>query len=155
MFCTPTSRKETAVKRLLVVLVGSLLCCMSCGSDDEPIPGGPSGSPPRIANLECIPPSAPAEGTGSITIDCSLFFRDQDGDLEAIIFSYIQGCGQNPGDDYFDVSDQSGVQQQGDIELKDLIIATTCSIGTYTYGFTAVDRKKNESPVEILGFELF
>ena len=75
------------MKKLLVVLVGSLLCCMSCGSDDCPTcprPPGASGSPPQLANLACVPDSAPAEGTGSITIDCSMTFSDQDGDLDAV-----------------------------------------------------------------------
>ena len=145
------------MKKLLVVLVGSLFCCMSCGSDDCqvcPRPPGASGSPPQIANLDCDPDSAPAEGPGSVTMDCSLFFRDQDGDLETIVFSYIQGCGQDPEPLEYDVSGQAGVQQEGTVLLEDLIVQTTCLAGIYTYGFTAVDSEENESPLETLAFEL-
>jgi hypothetical protein len=148
------------MKKLLVVLVGSLLCCVSCGSDDCPTcprPPGASGSPPQLANLACVPDSAPAEGTGSITIDCSMTFSDQDGDLETIVFSYVQGCGQNPGPVYFDVRGQAGLQQGGTILLEGLnapIVQTTCSAGIYTYRFTAVDSEGSESPTETLKFEL-
>ena len=149
------------MKKLLVVFVISLFLFVSCGSDDCevcPRPPGPSGSPPQLANLACDPDSAPAEGAGSITIDCSMTFSDQDGDLETIVFSYIQGCGQDPGPVNFpDVSGQAGGQQQGTILLEDPnapIIQTTCSAGLYTYGFTAGDSEGNESPVETLEFEL-
>jgi hypothetical protein len=84
-------------------------------------------------------------------------FSDQDGDLELIVFSYIQGCGQDPGPVYFDVSGQAGGQQQGSILLQDPnapIVQTTCPAGTYTYGFSAVDSEDSESPLETLEFEL-
>lgn len=149
------------MKRFLVFLVASLLCCMSCGDDDCPTcprPPGASGSPPQLANLECVPYSAPAEGTGSITINCSMTFFDQDGDLETIVFTYLQGCGTDPGPRSIDVRSQAGLQQAGTIVLQDLnapIVQTTCSAGFYTYGFTAVDSEGSESPVETLIFELF
>jgi len=84
-------------------------------------------------------------------------FSDQDGDLETIVFSYVQGCGQDPEPVYFDVSGQAGGQQQGTILLEDPsapIVQTTCSAGIYTYGFTALDSEGSESPVETLEFEL-
>ena len=148
------------MKNLLAVLACSLLCCMSCGGDDcETCPRTPgaSGSPPQLANLACDPDSAPAEGTGSITIDCSMTFSDQDGDLEAIVFSYVKGCGRNPGPVYFDVRGQTGLQQGGTILLEGLnapIVQTTCSEGVYTYRFEAVDSEGSESPAETLEFEL-
>jgi hypothetical protein len=84
-------------------------------------------------------------------------FFDQDGDLETIVFSYIQGCGTDPGPRDIDVTGQAGLQQGGTILLNGLnspIVQTTCSAGIYTYGFWAVDSKGNESPVETLEFEL-
>jgi len=84
-------------------------------------------------------------------------FSDQDGDLETIVFSYVQGCGQNPGPVYFDVRDQAGLKQAGTIRLEDFnspIVQTTCSAGIYTYGFTAEDSEGSKSPVETLEFTL-
>jgi len=88
-------------------------------------------------------------------MDCSLFFRDPDGDLETIEFSYIQGCGQDPGAVRIDVTGQAGVQDEGTIQLDDLIVQTSCRAEIYTYGFVAVDSQRRKSPVEPFAFELF
>ncbi len=146
------------MKKLLVVFVVSLLCCMSCGSDDCetcPRPPKPSGSPPVISNLQCNPSSAEVgQGGGAITVDCSLFFRDPDGDLELVLFSYLEGCGEDPGTLAIDVRAQAGVQEEGTIQLANLQIKTNCIADTYTYEFMAVDSEDTESNELILHFVL-
>ena len=146
------------MKKFLVVLVGSLLCCMSCGDDDCqecPRPPGASGSPPVISSLQCDPGSAEVgEEGGGITMDCSLFFRDPDGDLETVVFSYLDGCGVDPGPLDIDVRSQAGVLEEGTIQLENLLIQTNCAADTYTYDFVAVDSEDSESNELVLQFLL-
>jgi len=143
------------MKKLLVVFVASVFLCMSCGDDDDASSGGSSGSSPVISSLECDPVSAAvAEGSGAINMDCSIFFRDQDGDLDRVVLRYPQGC-RTVSQVSIDVSAQTGVQQQGTIQIQDLIIQTSCVAGTYSYRFEAVDRKGKTSNTLTLEFELF
>ena len=89
-------------------------------------------------------------------MDCSLFFRDPDGDLETVVFSYIDGCGDDPGPLDIDVKGQAGVQEEGDIDLENLQIKTNCAADdTYTYKFVAEDGEGSESNELILQFVLF
>ena len=146
------------MKRLLVIFVVSLFCSMSCGSDDCPTcprPPGASGTPPVISSLQCEPSSAEVgEGGGGITTTCSLFFRDPDGDLETVVFSYLDGCGVDPGPLDIDVRDQAGVDEEGTIELANLQVKTNCVADTYTYQFVAVDSEDSESNELVLQFVL-
>jgi len=146
------------MEKLVVVLVVSLLCCMSCGGDDCevcPRPPRPSGSPPVISTLECNPSSAGVgEDGGAITIDCSLFFRDPDGDLETVVFTYLDGCGEDPGPLEIDVRGQAGLQEQGTIQLANLQVKTNCVADTYTYEFLALDSEDSESNELVLQFVL-
>ena len=89
-----------------------------------------------------------------ITMDCSLFFRDNDGDLETVVFSYLDGCGDDPGPLHIDVRGQAGVQNEGTIWLENIIIQTNCAAGTYTYSFWALDCEDSESNILTLLFEL-
>jgi hypothetical protein len=140
------------------VLVIFLFLFVGCGSDDCevcPRPPRPSGSPPVISNLQCNPASAAVgQGGGAITMDCSLFFRDPDGDLDAVVFSYIDGCGDDPGPLDIDVRGQAGVQEDGDIDLENLQIKTNCVAEPYTYEFVAEDGEGSESNELILQFVL-
>ena len=80
--------------KLLVVLVASLFCCMSCGSDDAVDPGRPAGSPPQIADLDCFPASATEnENGGAITLACTVNFEDADMDLETLVVRFRRDCG--------------------------------------------------------------
>ena len=88
-------------------------------------------------------------------MDCSLFFRDPDGDLETVVFSYIDGCGEDPEPLDIDVRGQAGVQEDGDIDLENLQIKTNCVADTYTYEFVAEDSEGSESNELILQFVLF
>jgi hypothetical protein len=146
------------MKRLVVFPVVVLFLCMACGGDDCPTcprPPGASGSPPVISILQCNPSSAGiGEGGGAITMDCSLFFTDQDGDMDTVVFRYLDGCGADPGPFSVDVSGQAGVQHQGTVQIQDLIIQTSCAAGTYTYEFTALDVEQNESNALTLSFVL-
>jgi len=148
------------VKKLLVVLVVSLFCCMSCGSDDEePSPGGPSGSPPVISDLQCPRTTLDSgEGGGAATVeDCLVGFFDEDEDLETILQKGLysdQDCGVDPLPDFpIDVRPQTVGQQQGTI-LFDARIQTNCVAGTYTYEFVAVDSEDSESNELVLQFVL-
>ena len=146
------------MKKMLLVFVALLLSCVSCGGDDCPTcprPPSPSGSPPVISDLECTPTSAEmGQGGGAISMSCTLFFRDPDGDLESIVFSYVDGCGQDPGPLDIDVRGQAGVQEQGDINLVNLQVKTNCAADTYTYEFVAVDSEGSESDPLIQPFLL-
>ena len=146
------------MKRLLVALFVSLFFCMSCGDDDCPTcpgPPGASGSPPVISSLECIPSSAEVgEEGGGIRTNCSLFFRDPDGDLKTIVFSYLDGCGDDPGPLEINVEDQAGVRVEGPIQLENLQIKTNCVADTYTYEFVAEDSEESESNELFLYFVL-
>ena len=141
------------MKKLLVVFVASVFLCMSCGDDDSGS-GGPSGTAPVISNLQCDPSTAAiGEGGGGITMDCSLFFRDQDKDLHRVVFSYLDGCGSAPPLDQ-NVSLAAGGLETGTIEINDLIIYTDCDPGSYTYQFQAIDRNGNKSNKLTLVFDL-
>lgn len=87
-------------------------------------------------------------------MDCSLFFRDPDGDLDLVLYTYLDGCGDDPGTLSLDVSVQAGVQEQGTIQLQDLQIQTNCVADTYTYEFMAVDSEDSESNALVLQFVL-
>jgi hypothetical protein len=147
------------MKKLVVALMVCLFCCLSCGGDDGGSSGGggPIGSPPVISSLACNPDSAEVdEGGGAIEIDCTLFFRDPEGDLEEIVYSYLDGCGSDPGPLRIDVRGQLvGGQQQGDIDLENLQVKTNCAPDeTYTYQFVAVDSENSESDPLTLNFLL-
>ena len=87
-------------------------------------------------------------------MDCSLFFRDPDGDLETIVFSYLDGRGDDPGPLDIDVRGQAGVQEEGDIVLENLQVKTNCVADTYTYEFVALDSEDSESNELVLQFVL-
>jgi hypothetical protein len=87
-------------------------------------------------------------------MDCSLFFRDPDGDLETVVFSHLDGCGNDPGPLYIDVRDQAGLQEEDTIELANLVIQSNCVADTYTYEFVAVDGEDSESNELVLQFLL-
>ncbi len=144
------------MKKLLVVLVCSLLCCMSCGSDDCPTcprPPGASGSPPVISVLNCRPESAARnEGGGSIRLNCTVSFIDPDRDLDEMFFS-SQECGEGPWGEYpvlsdpalGDVSSQAEGQREGEIVFG-IFVDTDCEDeGPYLYEISALDSEDNES----------
>jgi|GEM_PF-5763760 len=87
-------------------------------------------------------------------MDCTVFFRDPDGDLELVLFSYLDGCGEDPGTLAIDVRAQAGVQEEGTIQLQNLQVKTNCIADTYTYEFMAVDSEDTESNELILQFVL-
>jgi len=88
-------------------------------------------------------------------MNCSLFFGDPDGDLETIVFSYLDGCGDDPGPLDIDVRGQAGVQEEGTIQLENLQVKTNCvADNTYTYEFVAVDSEDSESNELVLRFVL-
>lgn len=146
------------MKKLLVVLVVSLFCCMSCGGDDCPTcPGSPrpSGSPPVISDLQCNPSSADiGQSGGVLTIGCSVDFIDPDEDFETILEKVLfsaQDCGKDPLSDIsIDVRSQAAGQQQGTINFG-ARVQTDCVEGIYRYEISALD-SENSEPNTPLGF---
>ena len=157
------SRKETTMKKLLVVLLISLLCCVSCGSDDgESFPGRPPGSSPQIADLECDPSSATQdiEGGGAITVACTVNFQDADMDLETMVVRFRRDCGGGSWQESTeDVISQTAGRTQGSINF-DFIARTNCPAGddpdglNYPYEISAEDSTNRVSNVLTLQFIL-
>ncbi len=144
------------MKKFLVVLAISLLCCVSCGGDDNGSdPEGPSGSSPQIADLECNPSSVPVgEGSGATTVACAVSFQDADMDLETILVRFRKDCGRGSWQEVpKNVVDQTAGKIQGDIHF-DFIAETDCPASNYPYEITAKDSKKHVSNVLTLQFVL-
>ena len=143
------------MKKLLVVLVGSLLCCMSCGGDDGIIPGGPPGSSPQIADLGCDPSSATVgDGSGATKVDCTVSFEDADMDLETILVRYRRACGGGAWQEVpKNVISQTAGRTQGEIDF-DFIAETECPVGNYPYEISARDSTNMVSNVLTLQFVL-
>ena len=144
------------MRKLLVVFVVSHLCCMSCGSDDgEPIPGRPPGSPPQIADLGCNPSSATVgEGSGAVTVACTVNFEDADMDLETILVRFRRACGGGSWQEVpKNVIDQTAGRTQGEIDF-DFIAETDCPAGNYPYEISARDGTNRVSNVLTLQFIL-
>jgi len=141
------------MKKLLVVLVASLCCCVSCGSDDS-IPGRPSGSPPQIADLGCIPDSATVnENGGAVTSACTVSFEDADMDLETIIVRRRKDCAGSWQEFPTNVVDQTAGRIRGVIDFQ-LTALTNCSPGNHPYEVSAQDRTNRVSNVLRLQFLL-
>jgi hypothetical protein len=155
MFCAPTSQKETAMKKLLVVLVGSLLCCVSCGSEDDPIFGGVPGSAPQIADLECDPSSATVgDGNGAVTVECTANFADADMDLETMVVRFRRNCGGGAWQEATeDVISQTAGLTQGEVNF-DFIAETDCPPSNYPYEVSARDGTNRVSNILTLQFNL-
>ena len=148
------------MKKLLVVLACSLLCCMSCGSDDgEPIPGRPPGSSPQIADLGCDPSSATVgDGSGATTVDCTVSFEDSDMDLETILVRFRRDCGGGSWQEIpKNVISQTAGRTQGEIDF-DFIAETECPASPdgsdYPYEISARDSTNRVSNVLTLQFIL-
>ena len=143
------------MKKFFVVLVSSLLCCMSCGGDSGSGPEGPSGSSPQIADLECSPTSAiVGEGSGATVVACTVSFEDADMDLETILVRFRQNCGRGSWKEApTNVVEQTAGKVQGDIDF-DFIAETACAATNYPYEISAKDSKKHTSNVLTLQFVL-
>jgi hypothetical protein len=143
------------VKRLLVVLVGSLLCCTSCGSEDDPIFGGVPGSAPQIADLLCDPSFATVgDGSGAITVECTVNFADADMDLETILVRSRRDCGGGSWQEVpKNVVSQTAGLTQGEI-LFDFIAETDCPASNYPYEISARDSTNRVSNILTLQFDL-
>ncbi len=142
------------MRNLLAVLVVSLLCCVSCGSDDAVDPGRPAGSPPQIADLDCIPDSAAVgENGGAITLDCSVSFEDADMDLETIILRRQRNCGGSWQEFPTSVVDQTAGRIRGTIDFQ-ITALTNCPAGNYPYEISAQDATNRVSNVLTLQFLL-
>ena len=144
------------MKKLFAVLVASLLCCMSCGDDDNGSgPEGPSGSAPQIADLGCNPSSATVgEGSGATTVACTVSFEDADMDLETIVVRFRKNCGGGSWQEVpKNVIEQTAGKIQGDIDF-DFIAETNCPASNYPYEISAKDSKKHASNVLTLQFVL-
>jgi len=144
------------VKKLLVVLVVSLLCCMSCGSDDgEPPSGKPPGSPPQIADLQCDPSSATVgDGNGATAVDCTVDFEDADMDLETIIVRVRRNCGGGSWQEFpTNVVAQAAGRTRGAIDFI-LTAVTDCPAGNYPHEVSARDSTNRVSNVLTLQFIL-
>ena len=143
------------MNRLLVVLLVSLFCCMSCGSDDEVDPGRPPGSPPQIADLQCDPSSATiGEGAGATTVMCTVNFEDADMDLETILVRFRQNCGGGSWQEVpKNVIGQAAGLTQGEIDF-DFIAETDCPASNYPYEISAEDGTNRVSNVLTLQFIL-
>ena len=143
------------MKQLLVVLVGSLLCCMGCGSEDDPFFGGVPGSAPQIADLVCDPSSAiEEENGGAITVACTVNFEDADMDLETILVRFRRACGGGSWQEVpKNVIDQTAGRTQGEIDF-DFIAETDCPANNYPYEISAEDSTNRVSNVLTLQFIL-
>jgi len=144
------------VKRLLVVLVGSLLCCVNCGSDDgELIPGKPPGSSPQISDLGCDPSSATVgDGSGATKVDCTVGFEDADMDLDTILVRFRRDCGRGSWQEVpKNVIGQTAGRTQGEIDF-DFIAETDCPASKYPYEISAQDSTNRVSNVLTLQFIL-
>ena len=143
------------MKKPIVVFFVSLLCCMSCGSDDEPIPGGPSGFPPQIADLGCDPSSATVgQGSGATTVECTVDFEDADMDLETILVRFRRNCGGGSWQEVpKSVIDQTAGRTQGEVDFN-FIAETDCPAGNYPYEISARDSTNRVSNVLTLQFIL-
>ena len=143
------------MKRLLVVLVGSLLLCVSCGSDDAPIFGGVPGSAPQIADLQCDPSSATEDDNGgAITVRCTVNFEDADMDLETMVVRFRRNCGGGSWQEATeDVISQTAGRTQGEIDF-DFIAETDCPPSNYPYEISAQDSTNRVSNVLTLQFIL-
>ena len=149
------------MRKLFVFLALSLLICTSCGGDDGGSKhSGPSGSSPVISDLQCPQTTLDrGQGGGVFTVqDCSVEFIDQDEDLETILETPLysaQECGEAPLSEIsIDVRSQTVGEKQGTI-LFDARVQTNCVAGTYTYEFSGLDSKSNESNQSLLlQFEL-
>jgi hypothetical protein len=144
------------MKKLLVVLVCSLLCCMSCGSDDAvPGSGRPPGSAPQIADLGCDPSSATVgDGSGATTVDCTVDFEDADMDLETILVRFRKDCGGGSWQEIpKNVISQTAGRTQGEIDF-DFIAETECPASNYPYEISARDSTNRVSNVLTLQFIL-
>jgi hypothetical protein len=128
---------------------------MSCGGDDEPVPEGPSGSPPQIADLDCSPSSATVgEGSGAITVECTVNFEDADMDLEIILVRFRRNCGGGSWQEVpKNVVDQTAGTTQGEIDF-DFIAETDCPVGNYPYEIRARDATNRVSNLLTLQFIL-
>ena len=144
------------MKQLLVVFACSLLCCVSCGSDDgEPIPGRPAGSAPQIADLGWDPPSATVgDGSGAITVNCTVNFADADMDLDTILVRFRQDCGRGSWQEVpKNVIGQTAGRTQGEIDF-DFIAETDCPASNFPYEISARDATNRYSNVLTLQFIL-
>ena len=143
------------MKRLLIVLVASLFCCVSCGDDDGSDHSGAPGSSPQIADLACDPSSVTAgTGSGAITVDCTVNFEDADMDLETIVVSFRQDCGGGARKEVpKNVVNQAAGRTQGEV-VFDFIAETDCPAGNYPYEITAEDGTNRGSNVLTLQFIL-
>ena len=147
------------MKKLLVVPVVfacSLLCCVSCGSDDgESFPGREPGSAPQIADLVCDPSTATVgEGSGAITVECTVNFQDADMDLETILVRFRRDCGGGSWQEVpKNVIDQTAGRTQGEI-IFDFILETECPASNYPYEISARDATNRYSNVLTLQFIL-
>ncbi len=143
------------MKTLLAILLASLFCCMSCGSDDAVDPGRPAGSPPQIADLNCDPTAVTVgEGSGATTVDCTVSFSDADQDLETILVRFRQNCGTGSWQEIpNDVIAQTAGRTQGQLDF-DFIAETNCPASNYPYDITAEDSTGRVSVVLTLQFLL-
>jgi hypothetical protein len=140
---------------VLVVLVGSLLCCVSCGSDDAPSFGGVPGSAPQIADLQCDPSSATEDDNGgAITVACTVNFEDADRDLETMVVRFRRNCGGGAWQEATeDVISQTAGLTQGEV-LFDFIAETDCPASNYPYEVSARDSTNRVSNILTLQFRL-
>ncbi len=143
------------MRKYPVVLVLSLICCVSCGDDDGSNHGGLPGSSPQIADLACDPSSVTAgAGAGAITVDCTVSFEDADMDLETIVVSFRQDCGGGARKEVpKNVVSQAAGRTQGDVDF-DFIAETDCPASNYPYEITAEDGTNRVSNVLTLQFIL-
>jgi hypothetical protein len=143
------------MKNLLVVLAVSLVCCMSCGSEDAVYPGRPPGSAPQIADLVWDPPSAiVGDGSGATEVDCTVSFQDADMDLETILVRFRRDCGGGSWQEVpKNVISQTAGRTQGEIDF-DFIAETNCPANNYPYDISARDSTNRVSNVLTLQFNL-
>ncbi len=141
------------MKKLLVVLALSLVCCMGCGSEDAVDPGRPPGSAPQIADLEWNPSSAiVGDGSGAVTVDCTVSFQDADMDLETILVRFRRDCGGGSWQEVpKNVISQTAGRTQGEIDF-DFIAETNCPVNNYPYDISARDSTNRVSNILTLQF---
>ena len=118
-------------------------------------PGRPPGSAPQIADLGWDPPSATVgEGSGAVTVDCTVNFQDADMDLETILVRFRRDCGGGSWQEVpKNVISQTAGRTQGEIDF-DFIAETDCPANNYPYEIIARDSTARVSNVLTLQFIL-
>ena len=79
---------------LALIIVLPIGGCGGGGGGGEAFPGQPAGTSPSISNLSVFPLSAlQNEGGGSITVQISVVFVDQEGDVDYMAVNILDASG--------------------------------------------------------------